>query len=196
MIFSRKAARTGVILFPLLGLTWMIGFVALPLSYVWPKYIFVILNSLQVSHRVEWFNDLFTNTNVDVLVIPGGGVGNIMAELLFNLVDVENVISFPFFVSSCGSFSHVFISSCDVFFFFFQGMFVFFFNTWRWDKVSALLKHLFQPNSRVKVCQFCLVHCKFVIAVNVSQTITVCYNYRRYIFYFLSAVHSYDLSRM
>ena len=120
MIFSRKAARTGVILFPLLGLTWMIGFVALPLSYVWPKYIFVILNSLQVSHRVEWFNDLFTNTNVDVLVIPGGGVGNIMAELLFNLVDVENVISFPFFVSSCGSFSHVFISSCDVFFCFFR----------------------------------------------------------------------------
>ena len=53
-----------------------------------------------------------------MLVIPGGGVGNIMAELLFNLVDVENVISFPFFVSSCGSFSHVFISSCDVFFFF------------------------------------------------------------------------------
>ena len=66
-----------------------------------------------------WFNYLFTNTNVDVLVIPGGGVGNIMVELLFNLVDVENVISFPFFVSSCGSFSHVFISSCDVFFRFF-----------------------------------------------------------------------------
>ena len=147
MIFSRKAARTGVILFPLLGLTWMIGFVALPLSYVWPKYIFVILNSLQVSHRVEWFNYLFTNTIVDVLVIPGGGVGNIMAELLFNLVDVENVISFPFFVSSCGSFSHVFISSCDVFFCFFRECLSF---SWTPGAGTRLVLYwniiLFQPN--------------------------------------------------
>ena len=43
MIFSKKAAHTGVTLFPLLGLTWMIGFVNFPLPYMLPKYIFIIL---------------------------------------------------------------------------------------------------------------------------------------------------------
>ena len=55
-----------------------------------------------------------------MLVIPGGGVGNIVVGLLFKLMDLENVklILHFHFSFALVTFSHVFISSCDIFYFF------------------------------------------------------------------------------
>ena len=89
-----------------------------------------------------------------MLVIPEGRVGNIVVGLLCKLMDLEHLkstldfhFSFPLVI-----FSHVFISSCDIFYFFRECFSSF---STLCAGSSLVLKHaVFQPNIRVKIYWF------------------------------------------